>query len=299
MESLWSEVSAWVNTGGFFESLFYLTIYGVPFLVWHRLPQAGRDRVSSMIGRLQGHKAARSLDSIDEGINMAVNATQSRVFVVRIGTWKTTDAQYCREVKRLIEADHIWDWHFFLDKPGADPVGWLDDFFETGEHGLKRPLVLDEKNATTQVSLCKKAKFFKNKHYLNSAKYRGIPKDWDEIIIYGTVEGLSSFPRAKDLLLHTHEASHSKEKTESAKLTIQGVMYFHYRNHEDEAHLVRPSYQQRHGRKLLRACVDTREEDMVLFIDQPEDITPRDKEQALRLGNYVLAQGRLPTNPGV
>jgi hypothetical protein len=127
-------------------------------------------------------------------VNVAV---ETHSIVIRVGKLSLNANIYRKNIKRIITAEHIWDWHFFAksDFVAQDIRLWACDFF-----GYENDKFINFKeNSTTQLSICELQAIRENQTVIKLFKKYKLNLAFDDLLIYGTIKECKSFPEFQDL----------------------------------------------------------------------------------------------------
>jgi hypothetical protein len=157
MESMWA----------FFDEIpeyFWGAIFtGVAAIIYGRMSQTQRSLLARVKRRWMFGKPWEGQDK-EVGLRDMLTFASTRIFVIRLGNLTSVTPIYEASMNYMIEAEHVWDWHFFMETPVIQPVRtWLKVFFCQDDKGrLIEPPVLNEDNSTTQVGVVRWEHFSKD-----------------------------------------------------------------------------------------------------------------------------------------
>ena len=87
--------------------------------------------------------------SVRDGLRNIIRFSESRIFIIRLGNLHMNHQTYSERVQEIIEVDHIWDWHFFVENEisGQSKNEWMKDFYKLNKEA-KVPSVWDDISTT-------------------------------------------------------------------------------------------------------------------------------------------------------
>jgi hypothetical protein len=216
-----------------------------------------------------------------------VDFAKTRILLVRLGELsiqcehsRGIDEEYDQAMRTMIEEDHIWDWHFFLEKQRRQAVYFLNDFFEDDDVGnLVRPYRVNDANSTTQLGYLDHGRFRNDEQAKKLFREMGLADEsdlaFDDITIYGSIRGLERYPRFDKMC-----------RDSIGKVEINQIHIFY----SGRPSLVRRIVldKQAHGVALLELISRLYNKDHFLYIDQPEHVFEQDRVSAEAMAKYIV-----------
>lgn len=254
-------------------------------VIYIRLPHGIRGKLIHLRRKILLRKVWKKVDRT-QGIQEIVAFTQSRTFLIRIGKMNIADNIYRTQMNMLIEAEHIWDWHIFLDvRDVQQGLDWMTDFYAFNNETQPNALAfsgIDEDNATTQVGLIDRQVFAADEGIVGALKMQDLDADFDELIIYGHIRGLTAFPRLEDLAMVPMGGS---DRQGATRLKIDRIKLFYHNQNKCK---VVDSRRTDTGSALIKGAARLYDKQKTLYIDDPEKITESDREKAMALAEHLI-----------
>ena len=219
----------------------------------------------------------------DVGLRDMLTFASTRIFVIRLGNLTSVTPIYEASMNYMIEAEHVWDWHFFMETPVRQHVRpWLKVFFCQNEDGrLIEPPIVNEDNSTTQVGVVRWEHFFKDTDVRRLFKDLGLGKDqdlqFDDLTIYGRIKNTERYPEFRELV--------------TAHLdNIEVEQIYIYRTKSEPAFRRIVIEQQEFGQRLIKMIARLYDTERYVYIDDPNDISDADRDKAAKLAKQILAE---------
>ncbi len=177
------------------------------------------------------------------------NNSTKKDFIIRLGNLSLADNDYTELIKKSIQVEHIWDWHFFLKKDNIEQsYKWLYDFFD-----IKSNKIIDKKNnSTTELSIVEIAKLW---HYRDNFEQYKFDIHFDELIIQGNMR-LDDFPEISKLSNRWCD-----------KIEIKEIVIFYAGG--SEIRIIK-MYHNEIAKSIIDAIVESYDKEKILFIPKDE-----------------------------
>lgn len=260
----WSDIIV----GGLFGAVISPVLYLFIRALWLRMPYSLRRKTNYFYRKTLLSKNPFWIETdVSKGMKNIISYSESRIFIVRIGNLHMNNKIYSERINHMIEADHIWDWHFFLKNELAsqNTNGWIGDFYHLNSKGEATTIVED--NSTTELGLIKRSRFRENTGIKEIFTEYELDTNFDDLIIYGVLKGVNSFPEISDLF------SNHMDKLQVEKITL------FYNDGEFTKEITYEA--KRMATALIDCIIHIYNSDIKLYIDQ--EITDSGRESGLLL----------------
>lgn len=225
-------------------------------LVWNFIFRLGKPRYKTLDLIKATHK-----------LNVTV---ETHSIVIRVGKLSLNKSAYRKSIKRIIDNEHIWDWHFFTksDYVGQDIRGWACDFFKYKNDSFED----FQKNSTTQLSICELQALRDNQMMIQLFKKYKLNLAFDDLLIYGTIKECKNFPEFQDL--HTYKDH----------IDIAGVLLF-YNDGSDVKEI--DFTQKEFVEDIIGIISSLYDPNKTLYIDEWENHKDKDRKNGCLLMNEL------------